>query len=187
MFSSSGYDHSVSGRDAISVGLAKGLQRGVAGVLALLGCVGQETRRADSPITSSGRPTAGCAARRSGAPPSRTGRRPGRLRCQGHRTGRLVANGPLWHGHRSIPASESDAMASFDRARCVCVPRGRVLHERASWRGPLACDAVTMVHPYGGRRSRWGALIHDRLPGLLVEQACAADRLLANHKRSDGE
>jgi hypothetical protein len=75
----------------------------------------------------------------------------------------------------------------YVRACCACVPRGRVLHERASWRGPLACGAVTMVHPYGGRCSRWGALIHDRPPGLLVGQAWAADRLLANHKRSDGE
>jgi hypothetical protein len=75
----------------------------------------------------------------------------------------------------------------FDRARCACVPGGRALHERASWRGPLACSPVAMVHPYGGRCSRWGALIHDRLPGLLAEQAWAADRLLANHKRSDGE
>jgi hypothetical protein len=77
--------------------------------------------------------------------------------------------------------------ASFDRARGSCVPRGRVLDKRASWRGPLACSSVAMVHPYGGRCSRWGALIHDRLPGLLAEQASAADRLLANHKRSDGE
>jgi len=77
--------------------------------------------------------------------------------------------------------------ASFARARCACVPRGRLLQERASWRGPLACGAVTRVHPYGGRCSRWGALIHDRLPGLVAVQARAADRLLANHKRSDGE
>jgi hypothetical protein len=75
----------------------------------------------------------------------------------------------------------------FDRARCACVPRGRVLYERASWRGPLACGAVARVHPYGGRCSRWGALIHDWLPGLPVEQAWVAGRLLANHKRSDGE
>jgi hypothetical protein len=75
----------------------------------------------------------------------------------------------------------------FGRARCACVPRGRVLDKRASWRGPLACGVVTMVHPYGGRCSRWGALIHDRPPGLLVELAWADGRLLANHKRSDGE
>jgi hypothetical protein len=77
--------------------------------------------------------------------------------------------------------------ASIDRPRCACARRRRGLHERASWPGPLACALVTKVHPYGGRCSRWGALIHDRLPGLLAKQAPAADRLLANHKRSDGE
>jgi len=53
------------------------------------------------------------------------------------------------------------------RATAVC---GTAVYKRASQQGPMASSVVAKVHPYRGRCSRDGALIHDRLGGLLAEQ-----------------